>query len=70
MSTFIIAAVVVFVVGIWIGVGAPGWPWKGEGRRRHTEKRSLNPIAWGRTPGRERRRPRSADEQKRVRLRR
>ena len=68
--TFMISAVAVFVLGLWIGVGAPGWPWKPEGGRRHTEKRNINPIAWGRTPRRERQKPRSAEERRRIRIRR
>jgi hypothetical protein len=68
MSGFAMLAVLVFVLGLWIGVGAPGWPWKIEGGRRHRHRRSINPVAWGRTPGRERQKPRSASE-RRVRLR-
>jgi hypothetical protein len=68
MNMFVVIAVLIFVLGVWIGIGAPGWPHKPEGRRRHTQQRSLNPIAWGRTPGRERQKPRSASE-RRVRLR-
>ena len=67
MVEFVIVAVLVFAIGIWIGVGAPGWPHKSEAGRRHTEKRHINPIAWGRTPGRERQRPRSPGE-RRIRL--
>ena len=40
-------------------LGAPGWP--GAAREQaagHTEKRPINPIAWGRTSSRERLRPR------------
>ena len=66
--TFIVTAVGVFAIGIYIGIGAPGWPTKPEGRR-HTQKRSLNPIAWGKTPGRQRQRPKSADDRRRIRLR-
>jgi hypothetical protein len=69
MSTQVIIAIAVFAVGLWIGVGAPGWPFNAEGGRRHTEKRHLNPIAWGRTPGRERQRPRAPGDRK-IRLRR
>ena len=64
----VVGAIAVFGIGLWIGVGAPGWPHKPEGGRRHREHRSINPIAWGRTPGRERQRPRSSDE-RRIRLR-
>lgn len=65
---FTILAVAIFGIGLWIGVGAPGWPHKPQERRRHREHRSINPIAWGRTPGRERQRPRSIGE-RRIRLR-
>jgi hypothetical protein len=67
--SFTVLAVVVFAVGLWIGVGAPGWPHKPDDGRRHRTQRSLNPIAWGRTPGRERQRPRSAEERRRIKLR-
>ena len=66
--TFLIGALLAFVIGIWIGVGAPGWPYKPEGRGR-LQRRSINPIGWGKTPGRERQRPRSAEE-RRPRLKR
>lgn len=66
--TYAIVAGLVFVTGLWIGVGAPGWPHKPEGGRRHTHRRSINPIAWGRTPNRERQRPRIPGE-RRIRLR-
>jgi len=68
MTNFLILAVIVFAIGIWIGVGAPGWPVKPEGGRRHTQKRSLNPAAWGRTPGRKRQTPRVPGERK-IKLR-
>ncbi len=46
---FMIAgAVLVLILGIWIGIGAPGWPHKPVYRRRHTQKRPLNPVQWGR----------------------
>jgi hypothetical protein len=61
-------AVAALVVGVWIGLGAPGWPRAPERNRRHTEKRPLNPVAWGRTAGRERLRPRTPEE-RRPRLR-
>jgi hypothetical protein len=41
-------------IGVWIGVGAPGWPGSPERRRRHTEKRPLNPVAWGKSASRDR----------------
>ena len=68
MGVYIIVAIVVFSAGVWIGVGAPGWPYKPEGGRRHTEKRPINPVAWGKTPGRERLKPRTPGE-RRIRLR-
>jgi hypothetical protein len=36
--------------GIWLGLGAPGWPHKDSpmGTRRRLEKRPINPIAWTR----------------------
>lgn len=69
MSTFLVVAGLVFAIGVWIGVGAPGWPHKPQTYRRHDQKRPLNPIAWGRTPGRERQRPRDMGE-RRIQLRR
>ncbi len=66
--TFFTLAIAVFAIGIWIGVGAPGWPVKPEGTKR-LRKRPINPIAWGRTPGRDRQRPRGVDE-RRIRIRR
>jgi hypothetical protein len=68
INGYVLGALVVFCLGVWIGVGAPGWPWKPDGGRRHLEKRAINPIAWGRTPGRERPRPRVPGE-RRIRLR-
>ncbi len=35
-------------LGIWIGIGAPGWPHKPIYHRRHKHMRPLNPIAWNR----------------------
>ena len=69
MAEFIIGAIAVFVVGLWIGVGAPGWPTKPDEGRRHVQRRPINPIAWGRTPGRDRQRPKSTGE-RRIQLRR
>jgi hypothetical protein len=62
------ASIAVFVIGLWIGAGAPGWPYQGDGKRRHTTHRNVNPIAWGRTSSRERQRPKSAGE-RRINLR-
>jgi hypothetical protein len=64
MTNFILFGIVVFAVGVWIGVGAPGWPVKPDERRRHTRHRSVNPIAWGRTSNRERKRPRNPGERR------
>lgn len=52
-------------IGVWIGVGAPGWPVPPQQPRRHTERRPLNPIAWGKGGGRERLRARSPDDRRR-----
>lgn len=68
MNTFLILSILVFVVGIWIGVGAPGWPHKPDGTRPRLTKRPINPIAWGRTPGRERQQPRNVGD-RRIKLR-
>jgi hypothetical protein len=66
---FIGAAALALGLGVWIGIGAPGWPHKESHERRHTSQRNLNPIAWGRTSNRERQRVRDRDERK-PRLRR
>ena len=57
-------AVLALAIGVWIGLGAPGWPYHQDGPRRHTEKRNLNPIAWGRTPSRERLRVKRPEERR------
>lgn len=45
----IIFAVLALALGIWIGLGAPGWPHKDSGgKRRHLRKRPVNPISFGR----------------------
>ena len=63
--TFLLTALGIFGLGVYIGVGAPGWPWKSEGSGRlHTQKRSINPIGWGRTPGRQRQRPKEMGDRK------
>lgn len=64
----IAGAVVALLVGVWIGLGAPGWPTPPEARSRRLEKRSINPIAWGRAGSRERLSPRRRDD-RRPRLR-
>jgi|GEM_PF-2320999 len=66
---WIAAAVLALALGIWIGIGAPGWPHKPSHERRHTSQRNLNPIAWGRTSNRSRQQVRDLDERK-PRLRR
>ena len=68
MSVYVILGILAFAIGIWIGVGAPGWPQKPDGTRSRLQKRSLNPIAWGRTPSRERQQPRAMGE-RRIKLR-
>lgn len=48
----IVLAVLALALGIWIGLGAPGWPQKpppAGGKRRRLEKRSINPVQWGRS---------------------
>lgn len=68
-TLYVLGAVLALAVGIWIGIGAPGWPHKPKYHRDHTTHRNLNPIAWGRTSNRERQRARSAEERRRPRLR-
>jgi hypothetical protein len=48
MITF---AVMALGTGIWVGLGAPGWPHKQppSGSRRRLETRPINPIQWGRS---------------------
>lgn len=64
----IIGAIVALLVGVYIGLGAPGWPVPPEARSRRLEKRNINPVAWGRGGRRERLSPRSRDD-RRSRLR-
>jgi hypothetical protein len=62
MITF---ALLVLAIGVWIGLGAPGWPYKptpGGSLRRRAEKRPINPIAWAR--------PRESERRERSRRRR
>jgi hypothetical protein len=70
MSGFllIVGAVVALLIGVYIGLGAPGWPVPPEAHSRRLEKRNINPIAWGRSSSRERLSPRRKDE-RRIRLR-
>jgi len=47
----IFVAVLALAGGIWVGLGAPGWPHKEPPpgmRRKRLETRSLNPIQWKR----------------------
>jgi hypothetical protein len=48
---FVSGAVAALCLGVWIGVGAPGWPSKPGPRdarsfRRRYPRRSLNPVDW------------------------
>lgn len=61
-------AVIALGVGIWIGLGAPGWPYQPEARAHRLQQRSINPVAWGRSTGRERLSPRRRED-RRPRLR-
>ncbi|HET7275442.1 MAG TPA: hypothetical protein VFI91_09795 [Longimicrobiaceae bacterium] len=58
-------AVLVFALGIWIGMGAPGWPHKPTSEPGRLKTKDINPIAWGRGTARERQRPRSRDSRRR-----
>ena len=69
MTLLLIAgAVLALVIGLWVGLGAPGWPNPPEGRSRRLAKRSLNPVAWARGTRRERPTPRTRQD-RRDRLR-
>ena len=70
MSGFLLiaGAVVALLIGVYIGLGAPGWPVPPEARSRRLEQRNINPIAWGRSGKRERVSPRRNDE-RRIKLR-
>ncbi len=68
-ALLIAGAVGALGAGIWIGVGAPGWPHKPRYSREHREQRGINPIAWGRTSSRQRQRPRTRDERRGPKLR-
>ncbi|HEX6068647.1 MAG TPA: hypothetical protein VFZ18_02455 [Longimicrobiaceae bacterium] len=61
-------AVIALGMGIWIGLGAPGWPYKPEASPHRLKQRSINPVAWGRSTGRERLSPRRPED-RRPRLR-
>lgn len=63
--TMITIALLALAIGIWIGLGAPGWPHKqpqGGSLRRRSAKRPINPIAWAR--------PRESEHRARSRRRR
>lgn len=45
----IFLAVVILGVGVWLGLGAPGWPHPPSSPRRRLQKRSLNPVQWRRS---------------------
>lgn len=64
----IVGAVLALALGIWIGLGAPGWPVPPEPRSRRLEKRNINPVMWGRSTRHERLSPRTREE-RRSRLR-
>jgi hypothetical protein len=70
MNTILLiaAAIAAVGIGIWIGIGAPGWPYQPDDRRRHTERRPLNPAAWGKSASRERQRVKRPED-RRPRLR-
>ena len=61
-------AVLALGVGIWIGLGAPGWPVPPEPRSTRLKQRNINPVAWGRSTSRERLSPRRPED-RRPRLR-
>lgn len=65
MFLLIGGAVAALGIGAWIGAGAPGWPSEPQHRRRHAEKRPLNPVAWGKSTSRERLTVRSPEERRR-----
>ena len=67
-TLLVLGAVLALGIGVYIGLGAPGWPSEPDGQRKHTERRPLNPIAWGRTSNRDRLRVRTPEE-RRPRLR-
>lgn len=56
MLTFLIigGAVASLGVGIYIGLGAPGWPTPPRPHDGSLKKRPINPIAWGGRSERER----------------
>ena len=64
MSILIVIAVVVFFIGLWAGLGAPGAPRSPEESRRHTRSRALNPVARVRAGSRSRRIPRKPGERR------
>jgi hypothetical protein len=48
VNIVILTAVLALAIGIWIGLGAPGWPHDPPAGRRHRNTRPLNPIQGGR----------------------
>jgi len=46
--SLLVIAVLALVLGIWLGIGAPGWKHRERRSRRRLQTRPLNPIAWGR----------------------
>lgn len=64
-ALMILGAVLALAAGVWVGLGAPGWPHPPDSDRRHTQRRALNPIAWGKSTSRRRLTPRTADERRR-----
>lgn len=63
----IVGSALALGLGIYVGLGAPGWPVPPEARSRRLEKRALNPFAWGRTTRRERLSSRQFHEERRRR---
>ena len=66
MTEFLLiaGAVLALALGIWIGLGAPGWPVPPEPRSRRLEKRNINPVTWGRSGRRDRLSPRTREERR------
>lgn len=61
--------ILALAVGVWVGLGAPGWPWQPEGRSSKLERRPINPIAWGRTGKRDRLKVRTPEDRQKLNLR-
>lgn len=58
----LVVAVLALAVGVWIGIGAPGWPHQPRYHRNHDEQRGINPIQIGRSSSKEIKRPRKFGE--------